>query len=157
MKEYKTYFLSRGMEHKCFLAWWPLCNLALDASPDPFSYTCFSQSIDWGTLFKVSHVVYKEFQCSHVWSLFSLLCSSKQFRNALFCVCDWVDHKNSLQQSVLCLNEPKAKPIPVLFLKFDPTPATELCYAKQPACLLQLTSLQPVQVTKIVQHTHTQW
>lgn len=68
------------------------------SSSRPASWACFSQSINrnylhggcdmWSILWKaclwkMSHVLYREFQCSHIWVLVSLFCSSKRF--CLFC------------------------------------------------------------------------
>lgn len=60
------------------------------------------------SLWKVPHVIYKEFCCSHVRALFSLLCSLKRFMCALLCTqIEVIITRISFHPIVLCLNMPK--------------------------------------------------
>jgi hypothetical protein len=109
----KTYCLPKRLEWPWYLARWPLSHLCLKDNlawgfPPDSCFSIFSVSLLYPSLWKVLCVLHKEFQCSHVWSVFSLICSSKRFRCALLCTQHWVNHgKNSFHQIVLCLNMPK--------------------------------------------------
>lgn len=71
------------------------------------------------------HVIYKEFCCSHVRALFSLLCSLKRFMCALLCTqIEVIITRISFHPIVLCLNVPKINDSEVRLPKFEPTPAT---------------------------------
>lgn len=51
---------------------------------------------------------FQGFQWTHIWSRFSLLCSSKGFGHALLYMWEWVNHyKNGFQQIVLNINKCK--------------------------------------------------
>lgn len=94
-----------GWEQACFLVWWHPCYLCGQTLAQTLLMSLFFSASSIVFLLEVSHALHEEFPCSHVWSLFSVLHSSKRFIRALLCTQVWVNrHEKSSNQIVLCLH-----------------------------------------------------